>query len=203
MPEKDAELKDITLLLKRVSAGDESAESPLAEAVYSHMRIAARRIVMNGKGDLTLQPTGLVNVVLLELIRLRSIDWKDRDHFFRTASRMMRRRFIDHIRARRASKRPPSDARGNFEEWLLPTEEHFDEILDVHRGLEELARFDPDLAELVELVYFGGCPIRTLAEMRNVAPKTISRHLDLAESWLKTRFSCPPLLAKAALDIEE
>jgi RNA polymerase sigma factor (TIGR02999 family) len=202
MPENAAELKEITLLLKRVSAGDESAESPLADAVYEQMRLAARRIFRGSAGDLTIQPTGLVNVVLMELIQLRSIEWKDRDHFFRTASRMLRRRFIDYIRARKAGKRPSSDARGEFEERFFPAEEHFDEILDVHRGLDVMASFDPDLAELVELVYFGGCPIRTLAEIRNVSPKTISRHLDLAERWLKARFACPALTEKAASKIE-
>jgi RNA polymerase sigma factor (TIGR02999 family) len=198
MADADAGLDQITVYLKRLSAGDKSAETPLAEAVYSQMRTAARGIVGNASGYLTLQATSLVNIVLLELLRLRSVDWKDREHFFRTASRMLRRRFIDYIRARRAAKRPPSDARAEFEECLLPTEERFDEILDVNLGLDELAVFDPDLAELVEMVYFGGCPIGTVAEIRGVSPKTVSRHLDLAQSWLKTRFSCPPLLSASA-----
>jgi RNA polymerase sigma factor (TIGR02999 family) len=198
MDSADAGFEQITVYLKRLSAGDQSAETPLAEAVYNQMRSAARGIVGDPSGKLTLQATGLVNMVLIELLRLRSVDWKDREHFFRTASRMLRRRFIDYIRARRAAKRPTSAERVDIEACLLPTDACFDEILDVHRGLDELAEFDPDLAELVELVYFGGCPIATAAEIRGVSPKTIGRHLDLAEKWLRARFSCPVSLARYA-----
>lgn len=202
MPERDSELNHITVLLRRLSAGDSAAEEPLADAVYDQMRAAARGIVGRA-GDMTMQATGLVNVVLLELVRLRSIDWKNRDHFYRTASRMLRRRFIDYIRSRNASKRPPLGARDPFEDCLLPMEERFDEILDVHRGLERLAELDPELAELVEMVYFGGCPIPTIAEIRGVSPKTIKRHLELAGRLLRKQYSCPPALAIAASANEE
>src|ERR1700722_882224 len=126
MVEQDAGLGQITVFLKRLSEGDASVESVLADAVYDQMRVAARSIVASSPGEITLQATSLVNVVLLELLRLRSVDWKDREHFLRTASRMLRRRFIDYIRARRAAKRPPVDAREDFEVYLLPTEERFD-----------------------------------------------------------------------------
>ena len=90
----------------------------------------------------------------------------------------------------------------DLEDLMLPTDERFDEILDVHLALVDLAKFDPELADLVEMVYFGGCPIKTAAEIRGVATKTISRHLELAEKWLQTRMSCPPALEKAALHEE-
>lgn len=188
----------ITIYLRRLSAGDSSAETPLAEAVYSTMRSTAKRMVDRGRNDSTLRATSLVNIVLLELLRLRSVEWEDRDHFYNMAARMLRRRFIDHIRARRASKRPSSRQQTELEDLMFPTEEKFDEILDIHQALEELAKFDSDLADLVELVYFGGCPLKTVAEMRGVATKTVSRHLDLAERWLKTRLSCPVRLVKTA-----
>jgi RNA polymerase sigma-70 factor (ECF subfamily) len=188
----------ITLLLQRLSGGDSSAETPLAEAVYSEIRSTARRLIESGRDDATLQATSLVNIVLLELLRLRSVEWQDREHFFRTAARLLRRRFIDHVRSRRAGKRPPSTMKSQLEDLMFPTEETFDEILDIDQALNELAEFDPDLAELVELVYFGGCPLKTVAEMRGVATKTIRRHLTLAEKWLKTRLSCPMALEKPA-----
>jgi DNA-directed RNA polymerase specialized sigma24 family protein len=70
----------------------------------------------------------------------------------------------------------------------------------VHEGLDQLSQFDRPLAELVELVYFGGVSIAALAEMRGVSEKTIDRHLDLARRWLETRFrsGCPQFAAKTA-----
>src|SRR5690242_1126321 len=100
MAEENVGAGQITLLLKKLSAGDSSAEAPLAEVVYSQIRSAAQHIVASGRNDATLQATSLVNMVLLELLRARSIDWQDREHFFRTAARLLRRRFIDHIRAK-------------------------------------------------------------------------------------------------------
>jgi len=89
--------------------------------------------------------------------------------------------------------------KSQLEDLMLPTEERFDEILDIDQALHELAEFDPDLAELVELVYFGGCPLKTVAEMRGVTTKTVGRHLTLAEKWLKRRLSCPIELQKSAV----
>jgi len=199
MPDETLDPGQITVFLKRLADGDSSAEEPLAEAVYSQIRATAQAILHSGRNETSLQATSLVNIVLLELVRLRSVDWQDREHFFRTAARMLRRRFIDHIRARRTGKRPSSGVRTDFEDLILPSEERFDEILDVDSALNELAGFDPDLAELVELVYFGGCPLKTVAEIRGVATKTVSRHLGLAQRWLKSRLSRPPSLENAAI----
>jgi RNA polymerase sigma factor (TIGR02999 family) len=194
------ELGDITVYLKRLALGDSSAEGPLADVVYGQLQRMARRMLSGKSPDLSLEATELVNEVLLELVRLRSIEWQDRGHFFNVASRLLRRRFIDYIRTQRALKRPPGSARVSLEELLLPAPERFEEVMFVHEGLEQLANFDADLSQLVELVYFGGVPIRTVAELRGVSEKTVDRHLDLARRWLETRFrkGCPTLERKSA-----
>jgi RNA polymerase sigma factor (sigma-70 family) len=115
---------------------------------------------------------------------------------------MLRRRFIDYIRARKAGKRPQDIGRTDLEDSLMPTEERFDEILDVHKALEEMAALDPDLAELVEMVYFGGCPIQTAAEIRGVSTKTITRHLNCARGYLRERLGCLTAPEKTAITNE-
>ena len=177
----------ITILLKRLSSGDSSAESELAEIVYARLRSMAKRVVQNGGGPVSLQSTVLANDVLLELARAQSIDWVDREHFFRTAARLLRRRFVDYIRAQNAGKRPPHSARVELDELLLPAADRFEEVLMVDQCLQQLAEYDPKLAELVEMVYFGGVPVQSIAAMRNVTPKTILRHLELARRWLGFR----------------
>lgn len=182
----------ITVYLQRLSAGDASAEAPLAEAVYARIQRLARAMMRNRRPDV-LQPTALANEVLLELVRLRSIDWENRVHFYRVASRMLRRRLTDHIKAEQAAKRPSAAYRVHMDEVLLPAPEKFQEVLLVHEGLDALAEFDPDLAELIEMIYFGGLTIAAAAEMRGVSEKTIDRHLDLGRRWLARFFSpaCP------------
>jgi RNA polymerase sigma factor (TIGR02999 family) len=186
------QLGAITVYLKRLSQGDTAAQDPLAEAVYAELQRMGRGMLQHRGSDCSLQATALVNGVLFELVRLRSIDWKDREHFFRVAARMLRRRLVDYIRSRRASKRPPGSARVDFEMLLLPTEDRFEEILQVHQGLDKLATVDASLAELVEMVYFSGVTITAAAAMRGVSEKTIDRHLDFARRWLKREFSACP-----------
>lgn len=190
----------ITVYLKRLSAGDASAEGALAEAVYAHLQRVARGLLASNRKDVSLQPTELVNKVLFELIRSRSIDWQDRVHFFRVASRLLRRRMIDHILSHRAAKRPPRHMRVDFDDLLLPDESRFEEILLVHEGLEKLAEFDYPLAELIEMIYFGGITIQMAAELRGVSEKTIDRHLDFARRWLEKNFKapCPPSVKNPA-----
>jgi RNA polymerase sigma factor (TIGR02999 family) len=192
---------EITLYLKRLSAGDTSAEGPLADAVYAQLQRIARGLLQSESNEMSLQPTALVNGVLLELVRIQSVNWEDRAHFFRVASRLLRRRLIDYIREHRTAKYIPKNQRIDLDDLILPSEERFDEILFVNQGLDKLAKEDPPLAELIEMVYFGGVTIPMAAQMRKVSEKTIDRHLDLGRRWLKLQLDgpCPSFDVNSAL----
>ena len=198
--EDDESLAQITVYLRRLSSGDLDAESQLANAVYAQMRRLARRVVSNEAADFSIQATALLNEALLELLRYRPVEWQDRAHFFRAASQLLRRRCIDHIRAQRAEKRPPRKLRVDLTDLPVPSPDRFEEILLVHTELEHLARKDKSLAELVEMVYFGGVSIEAVAEMRGVSDRTIKRHLDFARRCMKARLkkNCPVLSANSA-----
>lgn len=191
---------DITLFLRRLRDGDAAAENLLAEAVYQRMCSMARSVVGPNRNDISIPASALAGEVLLELVRAEHIDWKDREHFFRVCSRLLRRRLIDYIRASRAAKRPPKHSQLPLDQALVPSANTFDEILYVHESINRLAGVDPALAELIELVYFGGVAIADVARVRGVAEKTIDRHLELARKWLGKNMAggCPPGLAKAA-----
>jgi DNA-directed RNA polymerase specialized sigma24 family protein len=68
---------------------------------------------------------------------------------------------------------------------LAPPETKFEEILAVHQALDELAKIDAPLAELVEMTYFGGVTIPAIAEIRQLSERTIIRQLNLAKGALK------------------
>ena len=200
MAEPGEGLGQITVYLKRLAAGDPSAEEPLAEAVYAQLQRIARGLLHSKSSEVSLQPTALVNTVLLELVRIRSIDWVDRAHFFRVASRLLRRRLIDYIREQKAAKRPARSMRVDMDELIVPSVDRFEEILFVNDGLDKLAKVDQPLAELIEMVYFGGVTIQMAAELRGVSEKTIDRHLDLGRRWLKVQLgaACPSFAADPA-----
>ena len=194
----------ITLYLHRLKSGDASAEDGLADAVYERLVHMAKSAMQGRAATDSLQPTALANEVLLELVRIRDIDWQDRIHFYRVASRLLRRRLIDHIRITKADKRPQPDQRVPLNDLLLPKQERFDEIFEVHCALEQLEAFDPDLAELIEMVYFGGFTITAIAELRQVSEKTVDRHLELGRRWLRKKLgpACPERSDSIALSFD-
>jgi DNA-directed RNA polymerase specialized sigma24 family protein len=59
-----------------------------------------------------------------------------------------------------------------------------DEILDVHAALEELARVDARLAQVVEMRYFGGMEDAEIAEALALSKRTVARDWDKARLLL-------------------
>ena len=100
------ELKnDITVLLRRATKGDKTAEAELFTVMYAELRLLAGRHMRAEWDPGTLQTTALVHEAYLKLIQLRKIDWQNRAHFFAIAARVMRRVLINRARRRKAKKR--------------------------------------------------------------------------------------------------
>jgi RNA polymerase sigma factor (TIGR02999 family) len=59
-----------------------------------------------------------------------------------------------------------------------------DQLLQVHAVLRELEAIDPELAELVEMRYFGGYTEIEVAQLLGVTERTVRRRWDKARSWL-------------------
>jgi RNA polymerase sigma-70 factor, ECF subfamily len=65
---------EVTLLLKAMKNGDESASEKLLPLVYSELHRLARSYMRRERPDHTLQPTALINEAYLRLAR-DNIDW--------------------------------------------------------------------------------------------------------------------------------
>jgi RNA polymerase sigma factor (sigma-70 family) len=60
------------------------------------------------------------------------------------------------------------------------------DLLTLDEALERLAVFDPRLARIVELRFFGGLNIEELAQEMELSPATIKRSWAMAKAWLKS-----------------
>src|SRR5205814_417712 len=102
----------ITGLLKAWGNGDRAVQEELIPLVYDELReLASRYRRKAGAGD-TFQTTALVNEAYLRLVDIKSVDWRDRVHFFAVSANVMRRILIDIARAHTAEKRGgPAQAR--------------------------------------------------------------------------------------------
>ena len=58
------------------------------------------------------------------------------------------------------------------------------ELIRVSEALLELEAIDPELAELVDMRYFGGYTEVEIAELQGVTERTIRRRWDKARAWL-------------------
>ena len=162
----------------------------LFQSLYQELRKLARARLRRSEGVTLLDTTSLVHE---SWIRLRELDAAQlaggQGQFLAYASRVMRFVVIDFVRQRHAERRG-----GDQLHVTLNTEVaeaaglQDDNVLRIHEALEELARVDNRLAQIVEMRCFGGLDELAIAQALGITDRTVRR------DWQKAR-----LLLKAVL----
>ncbi len=197
---------EVTQLLLRWRAGDETALAAVFPLVYEQLRTLARRHLSGERGSHTLQRTALVHEAYLLMVDQKQVDWQSRAQFFGIASQMMRRVLVDHARRRSAAKRgggaqlldidvvlgaadnSEAGAVGTDAVPRIPQETEVD-FAAIHSALERLEALDPDQGRLVELRFFGGLTIEQAAGVLGVSAATVKREWAAARAWLQRELS--------------
>jgi RNA polymerase sigma factor (TIGR02999 family) len=172
----------VTLLLRRLSAGEEAALAQVIPLVYDELLRLARLHMRRERTGHTLEPTALVHEAYARLAGA-DLTLQDRRHFFAVASRAMRRILVDHARTRGSLKRGEGAARTTLGEEI-PAPEAGTDVLELDEALTRLAQVDERKARVVELHYFGGLSHEEIAEVLDVSPATVDRDLRFARAWL-------------------
>jgi RNA polymerase sigma factor (TIGR02999 family) len=178
-------MPDVTQILSRIEAGDPRASDHLLPLVYDELkRLAAQRLAHEKPGQ-TLQATALVHEAYLRLVDVEKAQhWNSRGHFFGAAAEAMRRILVEKARQKLGPKRGGRCTRVKLEEALDVVDPRADEILQVHRALEDLANESPVKAELVKLRYFAGLSHQQAAEALGLSRATADRYWAYAKSYL-------------------
>jgi RNA polymerase sigma factor (TIGR02999 family) len=179
------------MLLEQWSHGDRGALEALLPIIYDELRKLAASF-LRGKPDGTLQPTGLVHEVYLQLAGQRRIEFHNRSHFFGAAAQIIRRIMVDRAREKGAAKRGGGAARVELEDALAYSMPRDLDVVTLDLALDDLASFDPEKARVVELRYFAGLSIPETAEVLGVSPMTVKREWAIARAWLYERLSGAP-----------
>ena len=174
---------DITGLLVDWSKGDESARSPLIDAVYAELRRLARGYLQRERPGHSLPPTALVHEAYLKLVDQRRVHWHNRTQFFAIAAHLMRRILVDHARAHHARKRGAAD-RVPLEDRDAGVEPLTVDVVALDLALQRLSETYPRQSQLVELRFFGGLTGDEIASVLGVASITVKRDWALAKAWL-------------------
>lgn len=176
--------QDVTILLARLTQGNEQAYAELIPLVYGELRRLAAGYMRRERTDHTLQPTALVHEAFLKLVEQRSIDWKSRAHFFGIAAQMMRRILIDHARGHLREKRGAGQRAVPINDALAFAPEQSLELIRLDESLQRLAKLDVRQARIVELRFFGGLTVEQTAESLAISEKTVKRDWSMAKAWL-------------------
>ena len=176
-----------THLLNRIGRGDESASTELWPLVYAELHQIAEAQMAREVSGHTLQPTALVHEAFLRLIGREEADYPSRRHFYALAAQVMRSLLVDHARKKRAQKRGGDRVRIALEGSQDAVEERDVSLVDLDAALEELGTLDGELARAVELRFFGGLPMRDVAETLELPLRTAERRLQVATAWLRDR----------------
>jgi RNA polymerase sigma-70 factor, ECF subfamily len=178
-----ADDSQVTLLLKAMKNGDQSAAEKLLPLVYKELHRVAKSYMRRERPEHTLQPTALIHEAYLRLAH-DDVDWQSRQHFIGVAANVMRRVLVDHARAQKAEMRGGGLERIDFEEGLAISKERSSEVIALHDALNRLELLNPRRAKVVELRYFGGLSVEEVAAVLDMSPRSVKRDWALARPWL-------------------
>jgi RNA polymerase sigma-70 factor (ECF subfamily) len=179
---------EVTRLLAELRAGEAGANERLITLVYGDLHRLASLCMRREQPGHTLQTTAVVHEAYLRLLGAEAC-WEDRAHFFGVAARIMRQILVDHARRRLAGKRGNAGRRIALSEILLISEQHLDDVLELDRALEKLARIDPRQSRLVEMRFFAGLSVQEIARCLKISTATVKREWRSARAWLRREMS--------------
>jgi RNA polymerase sigma factor (TIGR02999 family) len=178
-------MSEFTRILSAVEQGDPDAASQLLPLVYDELRKLAGQMLARETPGQTLQPTALVHEAYLRLVgEAEEQHWDSRGHFFAAAAQAMRRILVESARQKASLKRGGGRERVDVVDDLLATPEPYEDPVALDAALTKLAETDKQAAELVQLRYFAGLPIREVAQILGIAPRTADRLWAFARAWL-------------------
>jgi RNA polymerase sigma factor (TIGR02999 family) len=183
----------VSSLMAAADRGDGAARETLFSTLYSELHRMARRELARGGVPVAISATTLLHEAYLDMSARDGASFPDRARFMAYAARVMRGLIIDHARSRSAQKRG-----GQFEITSLKTEFEEQPVDDqeltrLSDALDELAKVEPSIAEIVDLKYFCGLSFAEIAAMRNVSERTVQRGWDKARIYLHGSLREPPV----------
>jgi RNA polymerase sigma factor (TIGR02999 family) len=173
----------ISVLIELAEQGDQVSAGKLFSVLYAELHRLAKRQLAR-QGDVSISATTLIHEAYLDMAGHGDQSFPDRGRFMAYASRVMRGLVIDHVRNRLAIKRG-----GRFELTSLTTDAEDvvrddQELTRLSQALDELARLDHSLCQIVDLKFFCGFSLVEIADMLGVSERTVQRKWEKARLYL-------------------
>lgn len=178
-------------LIARWQSGDIDALDQLLPLIYQDLRAIAARELRRRSGHETLQPTALINEMVLRLLGVQASHFSSVGHFFCASARMMRQILVDRARHHNALKRGGDWQRESLTGIVDLSIPEQTDLQALDAALERLGELDERIAHIVELRYFAGLSVAEVAAALQVDQRTVYRDWALARSWLRDNLEGP------------
>jgi RNA polymerase sigma factor (TIGR02999 family) len=155
----------------------------LAET-YDLLRRMASRQLSGKRRSATLNTTLIVHEAWLKLSHNDERRFNDRDHYLATASQAMRQVLVDHARRKLAEKRGAGAEHVDIDEYPVAASQAERQLLDLDAALQDLAKRDPDLEQIVECRFFAGLTVSETARVLGRSVRTVERDWARARTYL-------------------
>jgi RNA polymerase sigma factor (TIGR02999 family) len=175
---------EIASLLAASESGDRAAAEALFSKLYSELRAMARRELARRGGAMSLGASTLLHQAYLSMAERDGPSFVDQGRFMAYACRVMRGLIIDHARNRQAQKRGGQFEITTFDTSVADNAANYNELSTIGEALDELAKFDAPLSELVDLKFFCGFSFAEIAAMRGISERTAQRDWERARIYL-------------------
>lgn len=174
----------ISSLISAAESGDSAATDALFTTLYSELHRLAKREMARRGASPSLSVTTLLHEAYLDMAGRDGPSFPDQARFMGYAARVMRGLIIDHARSRHAIKRG-----GEFEITSLDTEGVENpadpkELASISDVLDQLAKVEPALAELVDLKFFCGFSFAEIGALQKLSERTVQRRWEKARIYL-------------------
>jgi RNA polymerase sigma factor (TIGR02999 family) len=152
--------------------------------LYDELHRIARREVARSGSDGAASPTTLLHEAYLDMAGRDSLAFADRRCFLAYASRAMRARVIDQVRARGAVKRGGDVHITSLDTQVAEDVAEPQQLSDIGAALDDLATLEPELATIVDLKFFCGFGMAEIATLQGVSERTVQRRWEKARLLL-------------------
>jgi RNA polymerase sigma factor (TIGR02999 family) len=174
----------ISSLIGAAETGDSAAADALFTTLYSELHRLAKRELARRGSPASLSVTTLLHEAYLDIAAREGNRFPDRPRFMGYAARVMRGLIIDHARSRNAIKRGGEFEITSLETDIVENSVDAKELSSISDALDQLAKVEPELAELVDLKFFCGFTFAEIAALRNLSERTVQRSWEKARIYL-------------------
>ena len=172
-----------------MESGDTAAADALFTELYSELHRMAKRELARRGSPASLSVTTLLHEAYLDISGRDGASFPDQARFMGYAAKVMRGIIIDYARNRRALKRGGEFEITSIEEDDFVDPADFNQLSSISDALDQLAKVEPELAEVIDLRFFCGFTFAEIASMQRLSERTVQRRWEKARIYLHCSIS--------------